>query len=248
MAISKPGCASSIYILVYILRKKAAIRDPMLYSSFPSLFLYGFCFAWERNGKHFSWLFRFTHIFWRFKFKLKCLLARETNFLIASVSLSKLHCKSEIKWTPSANFTKRSRQFSHRFAYYFHFRFLYFCFAPFLFWLRFGIILYLYDQIDWKTCFSICSILSVSFDSNYTQMASNSKRLDSVLNCSSKLSSVAVHCKKELAIFPSPAGMSPTKLSLAGKKLNYSRPGRVWSVTSRLRTGKRLTLFYSVPN
>ncbi len=36
-----------------------------------------------------------------------------------------------------------------------------------------------------------------------------------------------IHCKKELAIFPSPAGMSLTKLSLAGKKLNYSRPGRV---------------------
>ncbi len=33
--------------------------------------------------------------------------------------------------------------------------------------------------------------------------------------------------KKELAIFPSPAGMSLTKLSLGGKKLNYSRPGRV---------------------
>ncbi len=36
-----------------------------------------------------------------------------------------------------------------------------------------------------------------------------------------------VHCKKEVAIFPSPAGMSMTKLSLGGKKLNYSRPGRV---------------------
>ncbi len=35
------------------------------------------------------------------------------------------------------------------------------------------------------------------------------------------------HCKKELAIFPSPAGMSLIKLSLGGKKLNYSRPGRV---------------------
>ncbi len=35
------------------------------------------------------------------------------------------------------------------------------------------------------------------------------------------------HCKKELAIFPSPAGMSLTKLSLGGKKVNYSRPGRV---------------------
>jgi hypothetical protein len=55
-----------------------------------------------------------------------------------------------------------------------------------------------------------------------------------------------IHCKKELAIFPSPAGMSLTKLYLAWKKLNYSRLGRVWSVTSRLGTGKRLTLFYSV--
>ncbi len=36
-----------------------------------------------------------------------------------------------------------------------------------------------------------------------------------------------IHCKKELAIFPSPAGMSLIKLSLGGKKLNYSRPGRV---------------------
>ncbi len=39
--------------------------------------------------------------------------------------------------------------------------------------------------------------------------------------------------------------MSLTKLSLGGKKLNYSRPGRVWSVTSRLGKGKRLPLFYS---
>jgi hypothetical protein len=57
---------------------------------------------------------------------------------------------------------------------------------------------------------------------------------------------IPVHCKKELAIFPSPAGMSLTKLSLGGKKLNFSRPGRVWSVTSRLGTGKRPTLSYSV--
>jgi hypothetical protein len=36
-----------------------------------------------------------------------------------------------------------------------------------------------------------------------------------------------LHCKKELAIFPSPAGMSLTKLSLGGKKRNFSSPGRV---------------------
>ncbi len=39
-----------------------------------------------------------------------------------------------------------------------------------------------------------------------------------------------VHCKKRLTIFPSLAGMSLTKLSLAG---NYFRPEKVWLVTSR---------------
>jgi hypothetical protein len=55
-----------------------------------------------------------------------------------------------------------------------------------------------------------------------------------------------LHCKKRLAVFLSPAGMSLTKLSVAGKYFNYSRPGRVWSVTSCLGTGKPLTFFYSV--
>jgi hypothetical protein len=48
--------------------------------------------------------------------------------------------------------------------------------------------------------------------------------------------------------------MSLTKLSLAGKnlivpgreKFNYSRPGKIWSVTSRLGTEKLITFFYSV--
>jgi hypothetical protein len=53
-----------------------------------------------------------------------------------------------------------------------------------------------------------------------------------------------LHCKKRLANFQSPAGMSLTKLSVAGN--NYSRPGRVRLVTSRLGTGKSLTFFYSV--
>jgi hypothetical protein len=57
---------------------------------------------------------------------------------------------------------------------------------------------------------------------------------------------VTVHCKKELAVFPSPAGMSLFKLFLGGNNLVFSRPERVWSVTSRLGTGKWLTLFYSV--
>jgi hypothetical protein len=55
-----------------------------------------------------------------------------------------------------------------------------------------------------------------------------------------------LHCKKELAVFPSPAGMSLIKLFLGGNNLVFSRPERVWSVTSRLGTGKWLTLFYSV--
>jgi hypothetical protein len=55
-----------------------------------------------------------------------------------------------------------------------------------------------------------------------------------------------IHCKKELAVFPSPAGMSLIKLFLGGNNLVFSRPERVWSVTSRLGTGKWLSLFYSV--
>jgi hypothetical protein len=34
-----------------------------------------------------------------------------------------------------------------------------------------------------------------------------------------------VHCKKRFAIFPSPAGMSLTKLSLAGNNLNIPVQG-----------------------
>ncbi len=56
-----------------------------------------------------------------------------------------------------------------------------------------------------------------------------------------------IHCKKKVIDFPpSPTRMPQTKLSLAGNNLNYSRPGRFLLVTSRLRTGKSLTFFYSV--
>ncbi len=53
------------------------------------------------------------------------------------------------------------------------------------------------------------------------------------------------HCKKSLAISPSPAGMSLTKLSLslAGKNLIIPDQGEFGSVTSRLGTGKWLTFF-----
>ncbi len=51
---------------------------------------------------------------------------------------------------------------------------------------------------------------------------------------------------KKVSHFPVPS-RDVTDQTLPGReKLNYSRPGRVWSVTSRLGTGKRLTLFYSV--
>jgi hypothetical protein len=43
-------------------------------------------------------------------------------------------------------------------------------------------------------------------------------------------------------IFPSPAGMSLTKLSLAENNLIIRSRG-VWLVTSRLATGKSLTFF-----
>ncbi len=57
----------------------------------------------------------------KYEYILKCMLSNETNFLIASVSKSKLHCKSQKKWIPSDNFTTRSRDFSHRFANHFSF-------------------------------------------------------------------------------------------------------------------------------
>ena len=50
--------------------------------------------------------------------------------------------------------------------------------------------------------------------------------------------------KKRFAVFPT--GMSLTKLPPGQELLHYSRPGRVWLVTSRLGTGKSLTFFYSV--
>jgi hypothetical protein len=45
----------------------------------------------------------------------------------------------------------------------------------------------------------------------------------------------SLHCKKRLQNFPSSAGMSRTKLSLA-RNNNYSPPGTVGLVTSRLGT------------
>jgi hypothetical protein len=44
-------------------------------------------------------------------------------------------------------------------------------------------------------------------------------------------------------ILPSPAGMSLTKLSLAGNILIIPGNGAVWFVTSRLGTGNSVNLF-----
>jgi hypothetical protein len=50
-----------------------------------------------------------------------------------------------------------------------------------------------------------------------------------------------VHCKKRLAVFPSPAGMSLAKLSPAGNNSIIPGPGEFG-----LGMGKPLTFFYSV--
>ncbi len=52
------------------------------------------------------------------------------------------------------------------------------------------------------------------------------------------------HCKKRLACFPSPGGMSLTNLSLVGNNLTIPGQG-VWFLTSWLGTGNSLTFFYS---
>jgi len=51
-----------------------------------------------------------------------------------------------------------------------------------------------------------------------------------------------LYCKKGLALFPSPAGMSLTKLSLAGNNLPISSPRKVWSK----RIQDSCNFFYSV--
>jgi hypothetical protein len=50
-----------------------------------------------------------------------------------------------------------------------------------------------------------------------------------------KLKVLYMHCKKRLVIFPSPAVMPGI--------INYSRPGRVWLVTSRGGTGNSISFF-----
>ncbi len=51
-----------------------------------------------------------------------------------------------------------------------------------------------------------------------------------------------VHCKK-IIDFPVQARTWLTKLSMARNNQYYSRPGRVWSVASRLGTGKLIIVF-----
>jgi hypothetical protein len=52
-----------------------------------------------------------------------------------------------------------------------------------------------------------------------------------------------LHCKKKVSRFPVPS-RDVTNQTLPGlEKLNYSRLGRVWLVTSLLGRGKRLTFF-----
>jgi hypothetical protein len=55
---------------------------------------------------------------------------------------------------------------------------------------------------------------------------------------------IPVHCKKRLAIFPSPAGMSLTKLSLATGNNLTSRESFVSDIPAG--TGKSNNLFFTV--
>jgi hypothetical protein len=55
------------------------------------------------------------------------------------------------------------------------------------------------------------------------------------------------HCTvKKVIDFPVPGRDVTDQTLQVREKLNYSRPGRVWSVSSRLETGKPMTFFYSV--
>ncbi len=162
-------------ILIYILRKKAKIWDPSLYAyiSFPSFSLYSFVFAWEHNGgavislyPYFLSLLRllfFILLQENFNHMLKSMPARETNFLIMSVSKSKLNCKSQKKWIPFPQLILPKEVVTFRIASpTIFFAFFFFVSLQFYF---FDATSYLYCifmlQIDLKN-----SILSVSFASN----------------------------------------------------------------------------------
>ncbi len=69
------------------------------------------------------------------------------------------------------------------------------------------------------------------------------------LEADGNLSERGLHRKKRFGSFPSPAGMSLSNSPWAvimTSKLNYSCPGGVWLVTSRLETGNSWTFFYGV--
>jgi hypothetical protein len=51
---------------------------------------------------------------------------------------------------------------------------------------------------------------------------------------------------KKVIVFPVPSGDVINQTLHGRELLNYSRPGRVWLVTSRLGTGKTITFYYSV--
>jgi|688.fasta_scaffold836330_1 hypothetical protein len=55
-----------------------------------------------------------------------------------------------------------------------------------------------------------------------------------------------MYTEKNVSHIPVPSRYITDQTLPGREKLNYSHPGRVWSVTFRLGTGKRLTLFYSV--
>jgi hypothetical protein len=90
--------------------------------------------------------------------------------------------------------------------------------------------LYTEKDIRKKNPLDACLIKSTLVEVNVNRSCSNIRN---------------VHCKKRFAIFPTPAGISLTKLSLAGNNLIIPNQGRVCSVTSRMGKGKSLTFFYS---
>jgi hypothetical protein len=66
----------------------------------------------------------------------------------------------------------------------------------------------------------------------------------SLLFATKDINKICVHCKKRLAVFPSPAGMSLTKLSWTGIIKKNSRPGTVWLVPAV--DGKTANPFFTV--
>jgi hypothetical protein len=60
-----------------------------------------------------------------------------------------------------------------------------------------------------------------------------------------KIQTGVLHCKKKFLVFPVPSRDVTNQTPPGRELLNYSQPGKVWLVTSRLHRKKSFSIFLS---